>query len=386
MNTNKLLNEEKIDLVKWYFEVKKDNEVKNKYNYIKEKYEQKYYPKVSPSKPLVLNCVKNFNEYGSIVNRQKGTPHKKTVITEENIEKVKNCLITGLGKSIRDIGLKTDIKKESVRTILKNELKLYPYKVQVVQQIYENNIKKRLEFCKTMIQKLENDPQLLNRIWFTDESHFHKDGHCNKQNYRIWGTEKPETFIEKPAHPEYVTVWCAISAQGPIGPYFFEDSNGTRVTVDQFTYQDMIENYFVPKLREKCGESFNEQIFHQDGATPHTAGLTIELLHKHFGNNIISFRSKDIWPPTSPDLNPCDYYLWSFLKDKIFTEKIANCEILKEKIEDLCNTEVTEEICKKVINNLHFRLRYCIMKNGKHFANMLKKPRLPLTTLNTNTL
>ncbi len=48
-------------------------------------------------------------------NRQKGTSHQKTVLTEENIEKVKNCLITGSGKSVRDIGLKTQINRESVR-------------------------------------------------------------------------------------------------------------------------------------------------------------------------------------------------------------------------------------------------------------------------------
>jgi hypothetical protein len=39
---------------------------------------------------------------------------------------------------------------------------------------------------------------------------------------RILGAEKSEKFIEKSAHPEYVTVWCAISAQGLIGPYFFK--------------------------------------------------------------------------------------------------------------------------------------------------------------------
>jgi hypothetical protein len=39
---------------------------------------------------------------------------------------------------------------------------------------------------------------------------------------RIWGAEKPEKFIEKSAHPQYVTVWCAISAQGLIKPYFLK--------------------------------------------------------------------------------------------------------------------------------------------------------------------
>jgi hypothetical protein len=42
----------------------------------------------------------------------------------------------------------------------------------------------------------------------------------------------------------------------------------------------MIENYFVPELRDKVGNNFDEQIFVQDGASPHTAKKTMELLEK----------------------------------------------------------------------------------------------------------
>ena len=32
--------------------------------------------------------------------------------------------------------------------------------------------------------------------------------YVNKQTYRIWGTESPHAYIEKPTHPKQVTVWC----------------------------------------------------------------------------------------------------------------------------------------------------------------------------------
>jgi hypothetical protein len=54
-----------------------DKNVKNKYKYVKENYEVKYYPKVSPTKKTVLNNIKNFNKFSSLINRQKHTPHKK---------------------------------------------------------------------------------------------------------------------------------------------------------------------------------------------------------------------------------------------------------------------------------------------------------------------
>ena len=47
------------------------------------------------------------------------------------------------------------------------------------------------------------------KIIFSDEApHFDLVGYVNKQNCRIWGTENPHAYIEKPAQPKRVTVWC----------------------------------------------------------------------------------------------------------------------------------------------------------------------------------
>ena len=37
-------------------------------------------------------------------------------------------------------------------------------------------------------------------IILSDEAHFDLGGYVNKQNCRIWGTEKPHACIEKPTH------------------------------------------------------------------------------------------------------------------------------------------------------------------------------------------
>jgi hypothetical protein len=50
--------------------------------------------------------------------------------------------------------------------------------------------------------------------------------------------------------------------------------------------------------------------FQQDGATAHTAGVFMTLLHNVLGDRIIS---KDIWPPWSPDY----YYLWGAMRGSL---------------------------------------------------------------------
>ena len=64
------------------------------------------------------------------------------------------------------------------------------------------------------------------KIIFSDEAHFVLGGYVNKQNCRIWGTENPHAYIEKPMNPKRVTVWCGFWSRGIIGPFFFINEQG----------------------------------------------------------------------------------------------------------------------------------------------------------------
>ena len=58
------------------------------------------------------------------------------------------------------------------------------------------------------------------KIIFSDEAEFDLGGYVNKQNRRSWSTENPHAYIEKPAHPKRVTVWCGFWSRGIIAPFF----------------------------------------------------------------------------------------------------------------------------------------------------------------------
>ena len=93
------------------------------------------------------------------------------------------------------------------------------------------------------------------RFWqkkiFSDEFHFNLSGYVNKPNCRIWGTENPHTYTEKPMHPTWVTVWCGFWSRGIIGPFFFENEQGEAVTVNGDRNRAMLNEVFFHKnLRE----------------------------------------------------------------------------------------------------------------------------------------
>ena len=71
---------------------------------------------------------------------------------------------------------------------------------------------------KWACDQLTEDADFGKEIIFSDEADL--GGYVNKQNCRIWGTENPQAYIEKPTHPKRVTVWCWFWSRGIIGPFF----------------------------------------------------------------------------------------------------------------------------------------------------------------------
>lgn len=66
---------------------------------------------------------------------------------------------------------------------------------------------------------------------------------------RHWSLTNPRELHEQPLHAECVTVWCAISRIGIIGPWFFEE-NQSAITVNSKRYVRMIQEFFLSKLEK----------------------------------------------------------------------------------------------------------------------------------------
>jgi hypothetical protein len=105
----------------------------------------------------------------------------------------------------------------------------------------------------------------------------------------------------------------------------------------------------------------------QDGATAHTATYSIFVLNDVFENRLIS---RGLWPARSPDLKPCDFYLWGNLKDKVYSNNPHILVELKQRIrETVSSVEVSE--LKLVSNNIFKRLEARLREEGRHFKHLL---------------
>ena len=124
-------------------------------------------------------------------------------------------------------------------------------------------------------------------------------------------------------------------------------------------------------LESQQGINQNIQWFQLDGATPHTANITLEWLDQRFPDRLISRRRDPEWPPHSPDLNTPDFHLWGLLKDKVYQNNPQTIAELKLAItQNIC--AIKREECDRVIDNFACRLLECLRSNGGHLEHVFK--------------
>ena len=322
---------------------------------------QKKFRCAAPSRKIIQRCLKNFYETGSVHIRKNPGP-SLTVRTSSNIEKVKDIATAFPQKSLRRISQEVGISVSSTYKIMKKNLSLIPYKIRVVQQLLPPDYLKRKNFAAWFIRQCQFDSDFLHRILYSDKAHFHLNGCVNKQNSRFWSIENPEIIKPIPLHSKKVTVWCAISSREIVGPYFFEDSAGNTVTVTSERYTQMLREYFFPIIEEKGMGSYH---FQQDGATSHTARVSMALLREKFPGKLISRFGEIDWPPRSPDLTPLDFYLWGYLKSKVYEEDPRTVEDLKRKIQEEI-TRIHEATLRKIMESTLKRMQECLELAGAH--------------------
>jgi len=160
----------------------------------------------------------------------------------------------------------------------------------------------------------------------SDEAHFHLHGTVHKQNFRYWSAANPHKLHQRPTYDPKVTVRCAVWSRGVTGPYFFGDEDAKAILVTSQPYTEMINELLSPNLPPNNGNLW----FQQDGATAHMAVISsIAALRCLFPERAISRFGDVTWPLRSPDLTTSDFFLWGYLKSKVYSTRPTDLNGLK---------------------------------------------------------
>jgi len=224
------------------------------------------------------------------------------------------------------------------------------------QELTERDWESRRELCANILQTVHRDAILM----CSDEAHFHLNSCVNKQYFHYWSETNPQQVHERPLHSAQVTVWCAIAEFGIVGLYFFKE-RGITVTVTSDRYIEVLENFLQPQLEEM---DVADAWFQQDGATAHTAQRSMQVLREMFPAKLITLRG-DGWPAHSPDLAPCDFFLWGYLKSKVYTHRPENLQTLKDTLHQEI-AAIPPAMTKRVMRVFRNGLEESIANDGHH--------------------
>ncbi|GFY27648.1 uncharacterized protein TNCV_910991 [Trichonephila clavipes] len=231
--------------------------------------------------------VTKFEETGSL-NVRSGRGRKP--VSAEAIQKVAlqeedKASNVQASTSVRRVTETLGLPRSTVQNIMRNILRYYPYKLQLVQELLPHDFETRHLFTLQFLARLEVDPEWPWNILWTDEVHFHLDG-----------TVGPVT--------------CSITGQ---------------------RYASLFRNKLIPDL--KARQCLSRIIFMQDGAPPHITLCVKDVLKHHFTEKrVISRQFLHLLPPRSPDLNPCDFWLWGHLRQLVSYDQPRTLPDLKDSI------------------------------------------------------
>lgn len=220
------------------------------------------------------------------------------------------------------------------------------------QLIADKQKELRLERCKKLVCDLKRRSTV--RL-FSNKKNFTVDQAYNRRNDRFISSEAASVIpVNRTKHPVHVMMLGVIASNGKKMPPVFIPQG---LKVNQHVYMDILKTRVKPWIDEEFpGVPVTWQ---QDGAPAHTAKLTQTWLEE----NLPGYWDKNMWPPSSPDLNPLDYSIWSMVEREACATPHRNLEDLKASIVSAWDN-MSEDYIRKTCAAFRPRLERVIAAGG----------------------
>ena len=322
-----------------------------------------------PVKTTIRKIVNKFSDKGTVHNQNAfNSGRHRTTRTPENVERVR--LAIEVNPEITSRRSFMGIPKSSFNEITRVDLNYHPYRIHVRQKLDDFDYNRRTRYCAWIVERFQ-DPNFSGKIVIGDESGFCMNGHVSTHNVVMYAPrgEPPDFHYDVPESREKVTVWAALCGNGEIlGPHFF-DAN-----VNGEIYVNMIDAQVVPEMdliydRDIFGDvRYGENIWwFQDGAPCHQRRIVTDRIEELFGNQVVALNHGIEWPPRSPDLTPCDFFLWGYLKARVYRTPPRDLFELRQRIIDEFELLRNDRpMVIRVVEAMLSRARTCIERNGGH--------------------
>lgn len=314
----------------------------------------------APSRATVYNWFNEFKRGRTNLTDDLREGRPSTATTEDNISVVRRMIETDKRVTYQQIRTSLGIGMSQVHKILHEHLAVrklcarwIPHNLTEAQKVH------RVDWCRKMVQRFnKGDSNAVFDMVTGDESWIYcYDPETKRQSAEwVFPSEELPTKVKR---GRSVGKKMVASFFGRIGHY------ATIVLEDQKTvtakwYTNNCLPLVLEKVREKRPRS--RILLHHDNASSHTAKQTIDYLATA---NVELLGH----PPYSPDLAPCDFYLFPKIKEKLRGKRFMDAEEAVAAFQKAVEETPKDEWAKCFSQWFH-RMQRCIDVHGDYFEKM----------------
>lgn len=321
------------------------------------------YGNTSLSYDTVRRWKKKFDSGLQSVENTPKSGRPKRATAKENVAKVKEIIEKDARYTVRDIARMVGISLSSVQFILKKTLNVRKISARWVPHLLTDDQKKqRVKIAKKLLKMFpEYDQSKLANVVTGDETWIHYFEPVRKQSNKIWATRN----CKRP-----IIAKRTLSAKKVLYAIFFS-IEGIAIQVPVKRGKSITGKYYRDVVLKKLKKYYQKRrpvtgfkhvrLLH-DNAPAHTSAIVSNFL-KQEKVNVLPH------PPYSPDLAPCDFFLFPKLKNYLAGRKYRSRQALGSAVFQYLST-IPKSAYRDAFRKWIYRLKLCISSHGEYFEGM----------------
>uniref|UniRef100_A0A8C4QZV8 Mos1 transposase HTH domain-containing protein n=1 Tax=Eptatretus burgeri TaxID=7764 RepID=A0A8C4QZV8_EPTBU len=317
------------------------------------------YAEDAMSRSRVFEWAKRFAEGRMDVNDDARSGRPSIAKTDVNVERVRMLVRSDGRLTVRLIADQLNLNRETVRLILTEKLNMRKVCAKMVPKNLSNKQKEgRLQVCSDLSERLHSENRgLLNKIITGGETWVYQYEPETKHQSLQWKTpSSPRPKKARMSKSKVTTMLiCFFDIKGIVHKEFVRPGQA----VNQTFYRDVLESLRKRVLCVRPELAPNKWILHHDNTPAHTTLSVMQLL----ADKQITVLEH---PPYSPDLAPCDFFLFPRLKTPMKGTHFASVEEIQRAVTNELNG-LSDNDFQGCFKAWQRRWQACIDSQGDYF-------------------
>jgi len=320
------------------------------------------YGDLAPCLRTVERWSKLFREGREEIEDKPRSGRPITETTFENIERIRLLIDDDPYLTIEELEYETGLSHGTIHRIIADQLNMRKITARYVpKDLTDFQRAERVRICKENLLKFQQGTWRLCDVITGDESWFFHKQLGRKLSNAAWVKkgDPPPTVTRQSRYAPRTLFSIFFKSNGPMLIHRLERGN----TVDHHYYINNCLRPLVDELKRQRPSYETRGIkIHHDNGKAHVHKETCAYLRSE-GLTVIPH------PANSPDLSPCDFWLFDFIKDNLVAYN--DSQSLHDAIVNFMYS-INKEEYKKTFEKWIERMQLCIDHDGHYFEHLIK--------------